>query len=183
MNLTPEQLNEKIISLSCNVKRSDNFYVHYYNFPENIANLLGRQTISLTRPDITFDTAPRYHKKARVHDQAQARFEPITLLIQDDDESLTANILWMQIMRQLNKHKDIYSTISTDQGSTRFAIRHDLFNAKGEVVESYIYEDCFIMNFAPTESMVNSADAVEYSLQIQYDNIKVKMFDEYASVL
>lgn len=181
---TKQEILDKLVTLNNHDKKSDNFYIRYHKLPENTANFLGRQTKDLTRPDITFEFSQIHHRSDRYTQKSQLRFEPITITFADDDESLTSMILNAQLMRQINKHTDVYGLL--DAGREReykFDVQLELFNSQGQVVEGYIFKNCFFSSIQHSQASVASDENNEIITILQYDNIDMLFFDTYVSVM
>lgn len=182
--VTVEDIKQKLCTLSNMDKRADNFLVTYYNLPENVANLLTRQTKDFTRPDITFEFSETNHRRNVYKNQAFLRFDPINITLADDEDSITSMIINAQMFRQMNKHKDHFGVLDpTFRRNYKFDIKLELLNSKEEVTEGYLFTNCFIASFSYTQPAVASDEKSDIILIVQYDNISVLLFDEYMEVL
>jgi len=173
--------NVKFQNLGSKIKRVDRFYVTFYDLPENISNVLGRQVTIITRPDISFGVFKISHRRNTYNDFGKVELQPINITFKDDEESVVSMFLYAQIMRQQSKHVDIFNRIGKDM-QYKFGIKVDFLNVKDEVVESYDLKDCFITNIAHSEPTTGDDDIADISVTVEYDNINIKVFDEYLAL-
>lgn len=160
-------------NLGTKSKRIDRFYVTFYGIPENLSNVLGRQITNISRPDISFDMIQTGYRRNTFKDFGKIEFQPVNITFKDDEQSITSMFLYAQVMRQLQK-KIVY----LGEGD-RFNIKVDFLDSTDKVTESYELIDCFISNIAHSESTVSDDDVSDISVTIDYDNINIKIFDEY----
>lgn len=169
------------ITLSNQSKRIDNFYVKFFNVPENISNVLGRQVKAITRPSLRFTQGETRQRRATYKDKGKVEYDEITITFKDDIESITSMVLYAQIMRQINLHPDIFGT--NDGGKDRnykFDIVVELFDSVGEkVVEGYKLSDCWIMSIDHSDPLMSDSQENEITLSVQFDNIDIYVFDRY----
>jgi len=182
--MTADDVQNAICSLSNMDKKADNFLVTYYNLPENIAQLMSRQTKDFARPDMMFEMSETNHRRNIYKKQAFLRFDPITITLADDENSITSMIIMAQVMRQMNKHKDHFGIVDeTKKRNFKFDIKLELFNSRDQVVEGYLFQKCFISNLSYTQNNVATPEESDIILTVQYDNVDVLLFDEYMNVL
>lgn len=182
--VTPDDIQQALCSLSNMDKKSDNFLVTYYNLPENIANLLTRQTKDFARPDLMFEFSETNHRRNVYKKQAFMRFDPVTITLADDENSITSMIINAQIMRQMNKHKDHFGVMDeTKRRNFKFDVKLELFNSRDQVVEGYLFQKCFINNLSYTQPSVATSEDSDIIITLQYDNISILLFDEYMQVM
>lgn len=165
-------------NMSTKIKRVDRFYVTFYNIPENISNVLGRQVSVITRPDIDFDVIKTGFRKNTYNDIGKITLSPITITFKDDEQSITSMFLYAQIMRQLHKQVDIFGEVGKNQ-QTRFGMKIDFLDATDNVTESYDLLDCMITNIAHSEPTIGDDDIMDITVNVEYDNINIKIFDQY----
>lgn len=176
-------MSEPLFTFNANRKRIDNFYVTFLSIPENITNVLGRQVQSITRPNISFDRFETKFRRNTYQNSGQVRFDPISVVFKDDEESVTSMFLYAQVFRQLNKHVDVFG--QNDAGKERkftFGMKVQFLNSLSEVVEEYIMNDCFIEEINHTDPLISEDTENEITVSIAYDNIDILVFDRYLSM-
>lgn len=171
-----------VLNRSNKNKIVDNFYVSYLKLPDNISNILGRQTIRIDRPTISFETSQIHHRSAQYTDMSQVRFQQISITLFDDESSLTSQFLYTQIFRQMNKVEDLYGKWDDLNRDYRFDIKVEVFNAEDKMMEGYVLRDCFISNINHSQLDVSADNNATIDIIIEYDNIDLFIVDEYISL-
>jgi len=182
MSLTKEEICQKLINLNNQNRKEDQFYTRFYRMPENIGNFLSRQVKSVTRPNVEFQVADMRHKGYNYRDKQDIMFGPIIITFNDDEEALTSMIMNMQLMRQLNKHVDVYGLWSELNQDYKFDFKIEYFNSKKQVVEGYVYKDAFISSLEYSSPNIQSDEDSEITITIMYDNVDILMYDTYVSL-
>jgi hypothetical protein len=168
-------------NLGTKSKRIDRFYVTFYNLPENISNVLGRQVSIITRPDISFDVIKISHRRNTYNDFGKVELQPINITFKDDEQSIVSMFLYAQIMRQQSKHVDVFGKIEKGM-QYKFGIKVDFLDAMDKVTESYDLQDCFITNITHSEPTTGDDDLADISVTVEFDNINIKVFDQYITL-
>lgn len=177
-------LSESLATLQNKNKRSDNFHITFYNYPESMGNILGRQAKSITRPNIRFNEMTMRRRGFTYKTKEDVIFDPVTVSFFDDDDSYTSTILYAQVMRQLNRHTDIFG--QDDAGTERdyrFDLKIDFYNANQVIVETFILRKCFIQELQHEEHSLDQDDEKGLSITLEYDNIDVESFDKLKEIL
>ena len=171
----------KELNRNNNNRKSDQFYVRYLGLPENVSNLFGRQTKSMGRPSITLETTNINHRSNRYTDMQQVRFEPIEVVMFEDENGLTSQAIHIQLFRQINRGKDIFGWWDEeDDGNFRFDIGIDLYNSNEEITESYVLKNCFISNVDFDQVNITDEDTEpEIRLTVEFNNIDYTIVNEY----
>ena len=182
--LTREDLDHYMTNLSLHDRKVDSFYASFLGMPENVSDILSRQLIDCSRPDLNFEFSEFSHRGNRYKDKAFVRFEPITLRFADDENSITSHVLYGQIFRQLNKHPDIFGNIDAGEDrEIRFGIKLELFNSTDKVVEAYQFDKCFISSLKHADSSITDKSDSSIDVTIQFDNISILTFDQWIEVI
>jgi hypothetical protein len=105
------KIEELLINRGNKDKRADNFYIEFYNLESNISNFLGRQVKQISRPQLQMATSKHTHKRAEYTSPEQVRFTGVNVTFADDEEGITAMILYAQMMRQQHKHDSVVDEI------------------------------------------------------------------------
>lgn len=183
-HLTQDEIKKHLVNLSLHDRKSDNFYLTFLGLPENIANVLSRQVLDSTRPDISFEFSQVNHRGNVYKDKSFLRFEPLNLTFADDENSIVSHILFGQIFRQLNKHPDIFGNI--DNGvdrEFRFGMRLDLLNSTDTIVEAYQFDKCFISSLNHSDPSIKNSEDSTIQAVVQYENMSVLTFGEWMQFL
>ena len=182
--LTREELDQHMVNLSLHDRKVDSFYATFLGMPENVSEILSRQLLDITRPDIEFEFSEINHRGNRYKDKAAVRFDAITLRFADDENSITSHSLYGQIFRQLNKSPDIFGQM--DAGIDReikFGIKLELFNSTDKVVEAYQFDKCFISSLKHSDGSITDSSDSTIDVTVQYDNISILTFDQWIEVI
>lgn len=163
-------------------RRVDDFYVTFYGLPENIANVLGRQVKSVTRPTFEYQTAETHHRGNVYKDKQNLTYTPVSVALYDDENSITGTFMYMQLFRQQNKFTDLFGKWGMDR-DYRFDMKVETFNAAGQVTEGFILKDCFIQSINHSDPVISEDTECEIVIMVEFDNIDILLFDEYVSVM
>jgi hypothetical protein len=178
---------DPLSTLSRTNKRVDQFYVTFYNIPENISNILGAQVQSIGRPEIEFEYSKLRGRNYHQNIKHYVNFNPISVIFFDDENSVVSMFLYAQIMRQLGKHKDVFGNVTEDgnynERKFTFDIGLEIKNPKGVTVEEYILRDCFIQTLEHSQPVVTSDDEEnEITAMLNYSNVDIKVFDRFLDI-
>ena len=181
MNINWADLEKKLVNFTDKNKRNDSILVTFFGLPENMANILGRQVKSVTRPTFEVQTYDTRFRGNTYKDKENITMTPISVAFYDDENSITTNILYMQLFRQLNKYPDKFGIEGKDR-NYRFDMKVELFNAEREVTDAFIVKSCFIQSINHSDpDMADSADT-EIVVMIEFDNVDIKVIDEFLSL-
>lgn len=172
---------EFLLTIPNKSKRIDNFYVKFYNVPENYSNVLGRQVKAITRPSLRFSQFEQRQRQSIQKAKGKIEFDEITITFKDDAESITSMILYAQIMRQANRHSDIFG--QNDGGKERnykFDLEVEMYDPTGtRVVEGYKLSECWIMSIDHSDPLMSDSSENEITVVLNFDNIDIYVFDRY----
>ena len=164
-------------------RKADQFYVTFFKLPENVSNLFGRQTKSIGRPSLQFQTSNINRRYNQYTDMHQVRFDPVNIVMFDDENGITSQALYIQLFRQMNRGEDVFGRWPELDRDYRFDIRVELFNASGERTEGYVLKNCFFSEISHTEVNTTDEDTDnEINLTVTYDNIEYLIVDEYVEL-
>jgi hypothetical protein len=177
-------------SISALLDRSrviDSFYCRFFKLPENVGNVMGRQVKSISRPEITFDIDPVNFKKFNYQHPGRVTFSPVLVEFFDDENSVLSSLLYVQIMRQLNRYKDLMNVppdrLDPSERDYRFDIQVDLYNSKREVTESFILHSCYISSLSHQQPEIVDDGITTISVELTYHNVSYKIVDSYVKML
>lgn len=172
---------EKFNNMNEKNRRSDELLVTFFNLPENMGNILGRQVKSVTKPTIEMQTVDLRHRGATYKDKQNVTATPVNISFYDDENSVTETILFMQFFRQQNKLPDRFG-ISDMGRDYRFDIKIETFNSVGEITSGMVLRRCFIQTIDPSDPNMASDEETEINIMVEFDNIDILLFDEYMNL-
>lgn len=179
-------LEERFLNLNNKTKRSDNFIVEFLGLPENVSNILGRQVKNIVRPTISFNPAETRFRGARYQDKGSVEFQPTTISFFDDEGAITSTLLYAQVFRQLNKFKDINGLppdANFKEREYKFSVRVKLYDSQEEIVEEYVLKNCFVTEISHFDPEMTDDTETVLNVTIAFDNVGIKIFDEYLEFL
>lgn len=189
MKLTSEEkyhFEKRLTSLNNKSKRNDNFDLVFLNIPENFGNLLNKQIKSFERPIITYESTYTNFKGGTYRDKGKYQSTPFTIEFYDDENGVTSALLYMQLMRQNNRFRDIMSRPEGSDDLNRFykfSIEVRFYTSTGEEAEALLIEDCFITEITHSQSDRTDDGESTITLRIEHDNLAIKVFDEFVKVV
>lgn len=151
-------------------KKIDNFYVSFYNLPNNISNILGRQVKSISRPALTINPQTITIKGIKQHKISTLDYSEISISFDDDDKSLVTKALYNQIYRQLGKDVEGFE-------QSKFNIGVKAFDSENNVLEEFELKTCFITNITHSESIYSSSENNVITITVKYNTVDYKFIE------
>jgi hypothetical protein len=165
----------------------DNFYVKFMKLSDNVSNVLGRQVKGITRPDVSFEVVDTKMRGYAYTEKGYVRFSSVTIEFFDDENSVISSLLYAQVFRQLNKHKDLMNVLPADmipsERDYRFDIDVQLFNSLNAETERYILKNCFISRLSHQQPEMTADDQTIITVEVSFNNIEYKIMDQFVSML
>lgn len=174
---------QDLINRANTAKKQDRFYVSFFGVDGNINNLLGKYVKSITRPSFQIEETPTTRKGNTYYDPGRPNFSPVTITFMDDDESLCSMILFALFMRQRSNYNPPMQNLIENDNDFKFGVQAKLFNSKNQEAESFILKGCTITGIEPTQQMYSGQEPGEIILTLVYDNIEMKIFDEFVDLI
>jgi len=143
-------------------KTVEKFYVSFFDMSENISNILGREVMSLERPNLTFNEFSIHNKGKRWTNGARIEYQPLTIIFFDDDKSLVNNALTEQLRKQ---------SYELDSDNFKFSISTKIFTYNSNVAEKFTLNDCHIQAITQTESTYLDSTISTISVTITYNKL------------
>lgn len=171
----------KKVNRNNKTKRNDNFYVKWLRLPDNISNVLGRQTISVSRPSLQFESTPINRRRHQHQSMQQVRYEPVSVTLHDDEGSLTSQFIYTQVYRQLNFGPDIYGKLGLDR-EYKFDFKVEIMDSRDEIIDGYVLRDCFISSVDVDDLNVNDENNTSITVVLIYDTIDFWIVDDYVTL-
>lgn len=158
---------------------SNRFRVVFYNFGNNgeIAPYdMTRQVRSINRPSITFETQTLYSYVSTVYINTRAEWGEVTIRLLDDINNSVQSRVQQQVSKQMNFFDQ---TMSRAGENYKFEMDLDILAggasagrsaADPNVLQKWVYSGCQITNDDPGEMTYETAQGVEVSLTVRFDN-------------
>lgn len=118
-------------------------------------------------------------------DKGPIQFGEVQMVFHDDEESVVSTMLNLQIMRQLNRHADIFGEENNPKWRDyMFDCKCELYNSREIVTETYILKGCIITDVEYTESdFSNDTTKSEISVTIMMNDIEYLFPEKYESLM
>lgn len=162
---------------------TDNFYVEFKGIPENNSNILGRQVITTTRPDLSFDISEDKLRGVTRRHPAMFEKEPINMTLYNDEDGVISTILNVMVMRQQNKVVDLLGSASDTKRDYRFDIEMKIYNSQKVVVETLLLTDCFISSVEYTDSNIQDNAKSTISVSIEFGSYDFKPAERFTDLV
>lgn len=183
MSIHKPSLERLLTNRNNHEKKSDKFYVSFFNVNENLGNYLGAQVISVTRPNVTIEDITHGRRGNTYNDTGRILYDPIEITFADDEESVTSMLLYAQMLRQKKKFQgkldNAMWSSNADGENYRFGLQYEMLNSRNEVTEGYILNDCYIRNITHSNLMYSDETSNTITVSVIPDNINIKILDEY----
>lgn len=153
-------------------KVKNRFQVLVYNFG-GFADTVDftRQIISASRPNVQFPPQAAHSYNSIAYYAGKAEWEPVTVTVRDDITNAVARLCGAQIQRQMNFFDQ---TVPVAAANFKFTMSVQTMdggnNGDGSILESWIYEGCFLASANYEGFEYSSADAMTIEMSIRFDN-------------
>jgi len=155
-------------------KKVDSFYVSFFGLPENTANILGRQVKSLERPTLTFPPAAMYNKGKRQQVVGNLEFADLSIVFEDDNNSLVIQALYYQLYRQAGRLPG-----QPTGNDAKFEIGLKAYGAgDNAIIEEFTMKACWIANITHSENIYADSTANLITVTIAFDDVEYKFIEE-----
>ena len=147
------------------------FRVNFINLGVQDTKFATNNVVSVTRPNMTHDEVLVDTYNSRIYLAGKHAWEPVTVELRDDVNSLTSTLMDQQVAKQIDMANQ-----SSPQAGVSYKFQLDIENLNGgnpnpEVLDTWRLSGCYIANLTYNET--NYASGGEYqsmSIQIRYDN-------------
>lgn len=164
------------LTKTLNNKKVDSFEVYFHGIDGNRGNFLGRQVKSIERPTVSFNTSELRNKGIRTTNMERIEFQDISIVLHDDEDSLTLSVLYKQLYKQAGRETKNKSPMrAIDDAKFEIGIR--CFNAAGGLVESIIMRECFIKGITQPQLVYQEQEESDITLSVVYDGVDYEPFD------
>ena len=155
----------------------DSFYVTFLRLPLNSSNVFGRQLISISRPDVTFDISETAQKAALIKDISKPTFGSCSMVFHDDEDSVLLSLIYQQIFRQVHKNNQNKQT----HDDVSFDIHIDLMNSNDVITSEMTLLRCHISSVSFDELSYASDETSTISVEVSVENIDLKVNEEFVN--
>ena len=162
---TKSQINRSLLN-----KTVKDFYVSFFNMPENEGNILGRQIMSMERPPLTFNIYEVAFKGKKQFGNGTIDFQQLTAVFKDDEKSLTTRAIYKQMYRQTGVEKPSFD-------KSKFTIKVKAYDGGGDIVEEFNLINCFIVSVAHSEQLYADSTDNTISVTFSYDTAEYKFLE------
>jgi hypothetical protein len=132
-----------------------------------------RNVISTSRPGLTHEQIPIDAYNSRIYLAGKHTWEPVSIVLRDDIDSITLR----EINKQLNRQVDHANQSSPRAGAgykfTTIIETLDGANPAPGVLDTFELSGCYITNVQYGDMTYSASDQVQVTVQIQYDNAEI----------
>ena len=138
------------------------------------ANDLSMQVITFNRPSLSFEEVQLDRYNSRVYVAGKHTFEPLQLTLEDD----VTNRATKQIQSQLEAQQRLIGAsgpwLNTEATAFtyKFGTQLDMLDGNENVLESWLYEGCYISNVEYGSLDYSTGEKVVISLTLRFDHTR-----------
>lgn len=160
------QINKNLLDAS-----NERFYVLFQKIPENFNNILSRQVISFSRPDLSFEVNERRYKGNQRRSTTVHQYTKVRGVFRLDDNGLILHALMSQYYRQKPLARDFKEDAYSDSSDfdPRFIIQIDTFNANHHLNGSFKLHNCLIQNIKFDKELGFMDQEVKDTVTVTFD--------------
>ena len=149
---------------SLQVKTVEKFYVSFYQMPENISNILGREVMSISRPNLTFTEYEIRNKGIKQAGETVIDYTTVDIIFYDDMNSLVNHALYEQVLRQTHQSTQVHTT-------SRFDVGVKIYAADGKVVEEFRLKNCYINSITHSEQIYADSTNNNITVSVTFNDL------------
>jgi hypothetical protein len=150
-------------------KVKNRFRVFVYNFGiPNQAIAFTQQVITVARPSVAFEPQAVHSYNSIAYFAGKATWETVSVHVRDDVSNSVATLCGAQIQQQMNFFEQ---TVPMASGNFKFTMQVDTMDGSDDgVLETWIYEGCFLSAVNYQEFDYSSSDAMTIEMTVRFDN-------------
>lgn len=162
-------------------KKVNRYYAKLIGIPSNISNIIGKNTKRVSRPNITIPAQKVHHRKGHFNATMKLDYGPMTMVFHDDEDSVVANMLYAQLLRQFNRGPDNAGTDTEGrERADTFDVEVEIFNQHNQAVEKFKYLKCRIVGISGTDmDMKDKETNSEITVECVFDGLDSSHYDEF----
>lgn len=132
-----------------------------------------RNVISTSRPGLTHEQIPLDAYNSRIYLAGKHTWEPVSIVLRDDVDSVTLRELNAQLNRQVDHANQSGPRAGSAYKFTTLVETLDGSNPTPGVLDTFELSGCYITNIQYGDLAYAASDQVQVTVQIQYDNAEI----------
>jgi hypothetical protein len=131
-----------------------------------------KQVMNVTRPKVTFENMELHVYNSKINYAGKHTWDPITLVIRDDQSSAVSKLVGEQIQKQFDFYEQASASSGIDYKFTTVIEILDGGNGAFEpaVLETFELLGCYVTDATYQQVDYSSSEALDISLSIKFDN-------------
>ena len=131
-----------------------------------------KQVMNVTRPKVTFENMELHVYNSKVNYAGKYTWDPITLVIRDDQSSAVSKLCGEQIQKQFDFYEQASASSGIDHKFTTVIEILDGGNGAFDptVLETFQLIGCYVTDITYQQVDYSSSEALDISLSIKFDN-------------
>jgi hypothetical protein len=131
-----------------------------------------KQVMNVTRPKVTFENIELHVYNSKVNYAGKYTWDPITLVVRDDQSSAVSKLCGEQIQKQF----DFYEQASASSGiDYKFSTVIEILDGGNgaydpTVLETFQLIGCYVTDITYQQVDYSSSEALDISMSIKFDN-------------
>jgi hypothetical protein len=131
-----------------------------------------KQVMNVTRPKVQFENMELHVYNSKINYAGKHTWDPITLVIRDDQSSAVSKLVGEQIQKQFDFYEQASASSGIDYKFTTVIEILDGGNGAFEpaVLETFELLGCYVTDATYQQVDYSSSEALDISLSIKFDN-------------
>lgn len=149
------------------------FRVSFIGFGASNATFeMTKQVVTAARPSVSFENVELNVYNSKINYAGKYTWDPVQIVLRDDVSNSVSKLVGQQIQKQF----DFFEQSSAAAGSDyKFQMNIDILDGGGganapTVLETFELYGCYIKKSAYEQGDYKSSDAMQITLDVQYDN-------------
>ena len=163
----------ELLNRSTSNLKSNDFYVKFLNFSDNLSNILGRQVYSISPPNIKNQTIERKRGDSTANHAGQFEIENINIKFRSDAFGIINDVILRQFLRQ----NGLLENEDQENKNYRFDIQLELLTPYNNNNQVILYKNCFLEGFNIPEMSYKNDEPVIIDTVFQTDEIDIQLKD------
>lgn len=131
-----------------------------------------KQVMNVTRPKVTFENMELHVYNSKVNYAGKYTWDPITLVVRDDQSSAVSKLCGEQIQKQFDFYEQASASSGIDYKFTTVIEILDGGNGAFDptVLETFQLIGCYVTDITYQQADYSSSEALDISMSIKFDN-------------
>jgi hypothetical protein len=131
-----------------------------------------KQVMNVTRPKVTFENIELHVYNSKVNYAGKYTWDPITLVVRDDQSSAVSKLCGEQIQKQFDFYEQASASSGIDYKFTTVIEILDGGNGAYDptVLETFQLIGCYVTDITYQQVDYSSSEALDISMSIKFDN-------------